>query len=165
MVFWTLTMVYWTPYPWCIEPPTHGISNPLPTVFWTPYSWHIEPLTYGISNPLPMVYRIPLSMVYRTFAHLLIRNEGVQNTMGVQFTIQGWGVQFSIKGFNILCMKFDPGVNIPWGSIYHDTGFEPMIYHTGGEHINHYSTKYWYSLTIHNWSYPYLKNRQLKWFL
>jgi len=37
-------------------------------------------------------------MVYRTLAHLLIRNEGVQNTMGVQFTIQGRGVHFSIKG-------------------------------------------------------------------
>ena len=86
-------------------------------MYRTPYSWHIEPPTYGISNPLPMVYR--------TLAHLLIRNEGVQNTLGVQYTIQG-GVQFSIKGFNIPCMKIDPGVNIPWGSKYHMTlGLNP----------------------------------------
>jgi hypothetical protein len=81
-----LPMVYRTTYSWYFEPPTHGTSNPLSMMYRTPYSWHIEPPTYGISNPLPMDYR--------TLAHLLIRNEGVQNTLGVQFTIQG--VQYTM---------------------------------------------------------------------
>jgi hypothetical protein len=46
---------------------------------------------------------------------------GGQNTMGVQFTIQGGGAQFSIRGFNIPWMKIDPRVNLPWGSKYHMT--------------------------------------------
>jgi hypothetical protein len=45
--------------------------------------------------------------------------------MGVQFTIQGGSV--SIRGFNIPWMKIDPGVNLPWGSKYHDTGHICMI--------------------------------------
>ena len=66
-------MVYWTPYPWYIEPPNNGISSPLPMVFWNPYPWYIKPPTHGISNPLPMIYRTPvygilnpLPMAYRT---------------------------------------------------------------------------------------------------
>ena len=42
--------------------------------------------------------------------------------MGVQFIIQGG--QFSIRGFNIPWMKTYPGVNLPWGSKYHDTGMK-----------------------------------------
>jgi hypothetical protein len=45
----------------------------------------------------------------------LIRNEGVQNTMG--FNLPNGGFHFSIRGFNIPWMKIDPGVNIPY-----DTG-------------------------------------------
>jgi hypothetical protein len=44
---------------------------------------------------------------------------GGQNTMGVQF---------SIMGFNIPWMKIDPGVNLPWGSKYHDTGIKDFLY-------------------------------------
>jgi hypothetical protein len=51
-----------------------------------------------------------LSMVYQI--HLLIRNEGAQNTMGVQFTIQGGGGQFSIRGFNIPWKKINRGSKI-----------------------------------------------------
>ena len=43
-----LPMVYRPPYPWNIDPPTHGISTPLPMVFWPP--------THGILTPLSMVY-------------------------------------------------------------------------------------------------------------
>ena len=104
-----LPMIYRTTYSWYFEPPTHGTSNPLSMMYRTPYSWHIEPPTYGISNPLPMDYR--------TLAHLLIRNEGVQNTLGFNLPY---------RGFNIPCMKIDPGVNIPWGSKYHMTlGLNP----------------------------------------
>ena len=46
----------------------------------------------------------------------LIRNDGVQNTMGVQFTIQeggGEGGKFSIRGF-----KIPQGFNLPyWGGV------------------------------------------------
>jgi hypothetical protein len=119
-------MVYWTHFPWYFDPLADGISNPLPMVFWTAYPWHCEPHTYGISIPLPMVYWThhpwyfnPLYFVYPTPAYLMIRNEGVQNTIGVQFTIQG--VQVLIRLFNISWMKIDPWVNIPWASKYHMT--------------------------------------------
>jgi hypothetical protein len=46
-----LPMVKSNPFPWYIEPPTHGIL--------TPYPWYIDPPTHGILNPLPMVYRPP----------------------------------------------------------------------------------------------------------
>ena len=45
-------IVYRTTYPWYIELPIYGISNPLPVVFWPPHPWYIEPLYYGIMNPL-----------------------------------------------------------------------------------------------------------------
>ena len=61
----SLPMVYRTPYPSNIEPPTNCILTPLPRVYRIPY--------HGILNPLPMVYRTPthgilttLPMVYRT---------------------------------------------------------------------------------------------------
>jgi hypothetical protein len=41
------------PYPWYIDPPSHGILTPLPMV------WYIDPLTHGILTPLPMEYRPP----------------------------------------------------------------------------------------------------------
>ena len=67
-------MIFRAFYPWCIEPPTHVILTTLPLVYRIPYPWYIEPPIHGISNPLPMVYRRP--------PHLLIRNEGAQNTTG-----------------------------------------------------------------------------------
>jgi hypothetical protein len=78
------------------EPPTDGISTPLPMVYWPPYPWYIEPLTYDISTPISMVFWPPLPIEYWPPTHdiltslqnLLIRNGGVQNTMGVQFTIK-----------------------------------------------------------------------------
>ena len=56
----TLTMVYWPPYPWYIDPLTHGISTPPTMVYWPPYPWYIDPPTHGILTPLPMVYRPPI---------------------------------------------------------------------------------------------------------
>ena len=60
-----------TPYPWYIDPPTHGILTPLPMVYRPPYPWYFDPPTHGILNPLPMVfwppypwYIDPLSMVF-----------------------------------------------------------------------------------------------------
>lgn len=38
---------------------THDISNPLPMVYPTPYPWYIAPPTHDILNPRPMVYRTP----------------------------------------------------------------------------------------------------------
>ena len=58
------------PYPWYIDPPTHGIS--------TPYPWYID--------PLPMVYQT-LSYGIMNSSLLVemrggsIYHEGVQNTM------------------------------------------------------------------------------------
>jgi hypothetical protein len=56
-----------------IEPHTHGILNP--------YPWHFEPLF--------MVYQTPYPWYIKPPTYFLIKNEGVQNTIGVQFTIQG----------------------------------------------------------------------------
>ena len=62
-------MVYRTPYPWYIKPPTYGI------LFDLPYPWYIDPPTHGMSNHLPMVFCFtpqthgisnPLPMVYQT---------------------------------------------------------------------------------------------------
>jgi hypothetical protein len=74
-----LSMVFW--------PPTHGIL--------IPYPWYIDPPIHGISNPLTMVFWPPI--------YLLIRNEGGQNTMGVQYTIwhQSFLHSWTITGFVI----------------------------------------------------------------
>ena len=103
-----------TPYPWYIEPPTHGILNPLLIVYWTPYSWYFEPPIHDISN-----YGIlsPYLLTIETPAYLIIRNEGVQNTIGVQFTIQR---QFSKRVLSISWMKFDP--YIMGFKVSYDTG-------------------------------------------
>ena len=64
--------IYWAPYPWYFDPPTHGILTTLTMVYWPPYPWYIDPLTHGISTPLTMVFRPPthgilnpLPMVYQ----------------------------------------------------------------------------------------------------
>ena len=82
-----LSMVCRTPYPWYIQPLTHGIVicytwylkpslhgilNPLLMAHRTPYQKYCDPPAYGVSNaygiltlypcyfdPLPMVYRPP----------------------------------------------------------------------------------------------------------
>jgi hypothetical protein len=52
MVNWTrgrfTSMVYWTP----LLKTIHGISTPLPMVYWTPYPWYIDPPIHGILPPL-----------------------------------------------------------------------------------------------------------------
>ena len=131
MVFWPpthgiltpLSMVYWPPYPWDIKPSTHGILTPLSMVYRPPYPWYIESLTHNISTPpihgiltpLPIEYCPPPTTWYFDLpAYLLIRNGGVQNTMGVQFTIQGGSV-FN-KG-----VQYTMDVNRPWvqNTIWH----------------------------------------------
>jgi hypothetical protein len=61
-------------YTHILDPPTHGISNPLPMVFWLPYTWYFEPPTHGILTPLPMVYRTlsyePLSFGRNVYTHI-----------------------------------------------------------------------------------------------
>jgi hypothetical protein len=41
----SMPMEYWTPYPWYIDPPTHGISTPLSMVYRPPYP--IQLLTFN----------------------------------------------------------------------------------------------------------------------
>jgi len=43
----------------------------------------------------------------------LIKNEGVQNTIG--FNLPYWGGSFFNRGFNIPWMKIDPGVQYTMG--------------------------------------------------
>ena len=103
---------------WYFDPPTHGISTPLPMEYRPLYPWYFDPPTHGISTPLPMEYRTP---THECLTSLPISwlEMGVKKNMGVQFIIQGG--QFSIRGFNIPWMKIDPRVNLPWGSKYHMT--------------------------------------------
>ena len=92
------------------RPPNHGIL--------TPYPWYIDPTTHGILNPLPMVYRTPPHGIstppypwyFDPPVYLSIRNEGGQNTMGVQFTIQGRSV-FNKEG------QYTMGENRPRGQL------------------------------------------------
>ena len=74
------------PYPWYIDPLTHGILTPLPMVYRPPNPWYFDPLAHGISTPLPMVYQT-LSYGIMNSSLLVemrggsIYHEGVQNTM------------------------------------------------------------------------------------
>ena len=87
-------MVYRPPYPWYIDPPTHGILTPLPLVYRPPYPWYIDPPTHGISTPYPWYIDPPtygISNPLLWYYELLsfgknegggsIYHEGVQNTM------------------------------------------------------------------------------------
>ena len=131
-----LSMVYWPPYPWYIDPPTHGILTPLPMgyrtpypwyfdplslVYWTPYPWYIDPPIHGILTHLPIEYRPPYTWYFDLFAYLLIRNGGVQNTMGVQFTIQvgsifNKGVQYTMD-VNRPQVQFTMGFKKPYHTV------------------------------------------------
>ena len=79
-------MVNRPPYPWYIDPPTHGILTPLPMVYRPPNPWYFDPLAHGILTPLPMVYQT-LSYGIMNSSLLVemrggsIYHEGVQNTM------------------------------------------------------------------------------------
>jgi hypothetical protein len=105
--FWTLIffwkiltplpIVYWPPYPWNIDPTTHGISTPLPMVFWPPYPWYIEPLTmypwYHLYRPPYPWYFDPPTHDILTSLHIFwLEIWGVQNTLGVQFSIRGFNI-------------------------------------------------------------------------
>ena len=43
-------MVYRPPYPWYIDPPTHGILTPLPMEYRPPLPMEYQSLSYGIIN-------------------------------------------------------------------------------------------------------------------
>jgi hypothetical protein len=129
-------MVFWPPYPWYFDPPIHGILTPLPMLYWPPYPWYIDNPTHGILNPLLMVYRLsyawyfdppshristPYTWYFDLPAYFFIINGGVQNTTGVQFTIQGGsvfnkGVQYTMD-VNRSRVQFTMGFKIPY-----DTG-------------------------------------------
>jgi hypothetical protein len=114
----SLPMEYRPHYPWYIDPPTYGILTPLPMVYWTPY--HV-PMVPFISTPLSMVFWSPYTWYFDLPAYLLIRNLGGQNTLGVQFTIQGGsvfnkGVQYTMD-VNWPRVQFTMGFKIPY-----DTG-------------------------------------------
>ena len=73
MVFWSPSDSIFTPYPWHIEHPIHGILKPTHGML-TPYPWYIELPIHGILIPLPIVFWPPihgsmthLSMVFWPF--------------------------------------------------------------------------------------------------
>jgi hypothetical protein len=89
-------MLIFMSYPWYLEPPTHGISNPLSMIYRTPYPWYIEPPTNGISNP-------PLLIKMRRFKIQLQKfDPGVK----IPFGILTQGLIF--QGFKI---SYDTGAS------------------------------------------------------
>ena len=121
--FWTLKLFFgkfWLPtdgistlYPWNIDPPTHGILNPLPMVYRLSYAWYFDPPSHRISTPYTWYFDLP--------AYFFIINGGVKNTTGVQSTIQGGsvfnkGVQYTMD-VNRSRVQFTMGFKIPY-----DTG-------------------------------------------
>ena len=117
-------MVYRTPYPWYIEPPTHGILTPLPMVYQTSYPWYSDPPTHGtfvyrtpylgiltpyprnikppihgILTPLPMVYRTPYPWYFDPPTH------GITNPLLRYYEPLSFGRneggQFTMRGFKI----------------------------------------------------------------
>ena len=103
-------MVYWPPYPWYIDPPTHCISTPYPWYIYPPTHgistpppnpWYFDPHAHGISTPLPMVYQT-LLWYYELLSFgrnegSSIYHEGIQNTM-----TKNWPL-----GQNIICKILD----------------------------------------------------------
>jgi hypothetical protein len=63
-------MVYWPPYPWYFDPPTHGMSNPNHGIL-TSYPWYFYPSIYGILTPLPMVYWTPYPWYIESPTHVI----------------------------------------------------------------------------------------------
>ena len=124
IIFWKILTPYWwyidpvpmeyrPPYPWYIDPPTHGILNPLPMVYRLSYAWYFDPPSHRISTPYTWYFDLP--------AYFFIINGGVQNTTGVQSTIQGGsvfnkGVQYTMD-VNRSRVQFTMGFKIPY-----DTG-------------------------------------------
>jgi hypothetical protein len=89
-----------TPYPWYIDPHTHGILTPLSMVFWPPYQWYIEPPTHGILTPLPIYW---------------LEMRGVKIPWGFNLPYRGGG-QYTMDE-NWPRGQFTMGVKIPY-----DTG-------------------------------------------
>ena len=69
----SMPMEYWTPYPWYIDPPTHGISTPLPMVYRPPhpiqlltfnavYSWLYGPGQWMIDQGRIVMSRLKLKV-------------------------------------------------------------------------------------------------------
>ena len=118
-------MVYRPPYPWYIDPLTHGISTLLPMVYRPPNPWNVDPPAHGISTPLPIVYQ--------TLSYGIMNSSLLVEMRGVQFTMRGFKIQLQkiapgVKIYgklnpdqNIIC-KFTMGFKIPY-----DTGCKPHV--------------------------------------
>ena len=83
MVFWPPTHGILIPYPWYIDPPIHGIFNPLTMVFWPPayflirneggqytiwhrsflHSWTITGFVIGLTRWVPLVEQEQLTFL------------------------------------------------------------------------------------------------------
>ena len=131
-------MVFWTPYPWYIEPPTYDSLTSLSMVFWPPYPWYFVPLhmvcrspyygmltpyiwyivppthciwppTHGILTPLPMVYWTPYLWYFDPLS-MVPPIHGILTPLPMVFR----GGQFTMRG-----SKYNDGISTP-GSIYHE---------------------------------------------
>jgi hypothetical protein len=111
----TLSMVYWTSYPWYFEPPIQGILDPLPIVYRTHCSLYF--------NPLHMVYQshYPWYFVkYRSRIQYTIWNFGTRvkfsslyfesnHGSGFDIPLVRWVVGPKYHGCTMRC-----GFNMPW---------------------------------------------------
>ena len=114
-------MVFWTPYPWYIEPPTYDSLTSLSMVFWPPYPWYFVPYTWYVDPPT-MVCWPPLYMVYCTPYPLYLTSYPWYFNPPTHGISRG---SIYHEGFKIQWWNIDPGVNISWkltpGSKYHMT--------------------------------------------
>jgi hypothetical protein len=97
----TQLMVYETPYPWYFESlhmiyqtPYPWYIEPLPMVCWPPYPWYIKPHVHGISEPYQWYVHIP------QIWHIELSTHGI--TMDRVFDISCVGTQNTMgMGFHI----------------------------------------------------------------
>ena len=146
--------IYWTPYPWYFDTPTHGILTPLTMVYrppypwyidslpmvyqppypWyinppnhiilTPYPWYIDAPTHGISTHLPMVYWPPYPWY--------INPQPMLFWPPCSWNIDPLPMVYQILSYGImnssLLVEMKGGFNLPWGgSKYNDKKIDPRV--------------------------------------
>jgi hypothetical protein len=147
-------MVFWPPYPWYIDSPTHGNLTPLSMVFiprthgiFTPYSWYFYPPTHGISKPLSMAfcprypwYFAPYPWYIDSPTHGILHFDPPIHGIPTSLPMVYQNLSYGIMNPSLLVEM--RGVNLPWGgSKYNDEK-------TTSQSIYHYQNWPWEQYTM-----------------
>ena len=118
-------MVFWTPYPWYIEPPTYDSLTSLFMVLWPPYPWYFVPLHmvcrspyYGMLTPLYMVYCTPYPLYLTSYPwYFNPPTHGILNPLPMVFWPPIHSILTPPSTHCILTPYpwYFEGVNLPWG--------------------------------------------------